>query len=376
MISKKKSICFILSHFGLGGAEVQTLNLIRGLIEKNFKITLLLYKSDEIYFDALKKMPIKIVVRSTAKTNKFLEKIDQLFFIHTYLKKNSFDLIHTLLFHNGFWVRLVLPKKYYNKILYSVRNDIKNIPRWILFFERFFIKFSFIVTNSLNSYNQINKFLKNNFSNKIHNIYNGIDIDKFLNTNKKKFNNNKVLIGNVGRVTFQKNQIQLIRIMNKMERGKFKLNIVGDKSGDQRTYNILIESIKNNDLSENALLLDPSKNIEELYKNFDLFILTSYYEGCPNAIMEAMLSKCICIISRNSNYDRFIIDSHNGYEYDGTDSDLIKKINKFLDLDLDSKEKMINSAIDYVKSNFSMHIMVNNYDLFYDKILNENFTNK
>ena len=68
------------------------------------------------------------------------------------------------------------------------------------------------------------------------------------------------------------------------------------------------------------------KDIEIYYLKFDVFILPSIYEGCPNVLFEAMLSKCLCIVSIGSNSDNFIIDGVNGLVYDGSDKDLKLKL--------------------------------------------------
>ena len=46
-----KNICFISSHFPQGGAERQISELIKGLIKRGYKISLICYQSDIIFFD-------------------------------------------------------------------------------------------------------------------------------------------------------------------------------------------------------------------------------------------------------------------------------------------------------------------------------------
>ena len=57
-------ICFIASHFPQGGAERQVLELIKGLQDKDYDITLMLYQSNEIFFNELKSLNINFILNS------------------------------------------------------------------------------------------------------------------------------------------------------------------------------------------------------------------------------------------------------------------------------------------------------------------------
>jgi len=53
-----KKICFIASHFPQGGAERQITELIKGLIERGYQITLICYQSNVIFFREIKELNI------------------------------------------------------------------------------------------------------------------------------------------------------------------------------------------------------------------------------------------------------------------------------------------------------------------------------
>ena len=57
------SICFVLSHLPQGGAERQTINLIRMLNGYGYRITLVLYASPEIFYREVLDLPIKVLIK-------------------------------------------------------------------------------------------------------------------------------------------------------------------------------------------------------------------------------------------------------------------------------------------------------------------------
>lgn len=362
----KIKICFILSHLPQGGAERQTLNLIKGLDLNVYEITLVLYSRQEVFYKEVFDYNIKIIERKYQFRSKILKTIDNALFLWFFLRTNEFDIIHTLLFHNGFWVRLLAPSFYNNKIVYSVRSSLENAPSFILKFEKKFIKNSFVITNSLKSRSQFIELVGEEYKDNIVNIYNGIIIPEI----KEKISNKKIVIGTVGRQTKIKNQIQILRVLNSIKHtNDFCFFLIGDASLDESKS--IQEYITQNDLGDIVTVKDSQSNIQEYYDQFDIFILSSFSEGCPNVLFEAMASNVLAISADGANSDGFIKNGLNGYVYDGSDYDLEKTITRILkNKDVNSLNKIKSTGRDFVLSNFSIEVMLNNYENVYLNIIN------
>jgi glycosyltransferase involved in cell wall biosynthesis len=362
----------LLSHLPQGGAERQTLNLIHGLDPDVYDITLVLYSRQEVFYKEVFDYKIKIVERNFQFKSKIIKTIDNAIFLWFYLRKNEFDILHTLLFHNGFWVRLLAPSFYNNKIVYSVRNSLENVSPFFLKFEKKFFNTSFVITNSEKSRNQYIQLVGEQNIDRILNIYNGINIPEF----KEKIIHKKNIIGNVGRQTKQKNQIQILRVLNQI-RDLYDITfyLIGDICQDQSKS--IQEYISQNDMQDIVNVMDSQKNIQDYYNQFDIFILSSFYEGCPNVLFEAMASNVLVICSSGSNSDNFIQNGLNGYVYDGSDQDLEHILVRVLKnknvLNLNEIKK---AGRDFVIANLSTQSMVQRYESVYSNIFKENNNEK
>ena len=122
---------------------------------------------------------------------------------------------------------------------------------------------------------------------KIHVIYNYIDeerIDECLIDANIDKNENSII--NIGRLSYQKGQLNLIRAFKKvvMIISNAKLYILGQ--GELKEE--LEHEIKKLDLEKNVFMLGFQKNPYKFLKEANVFVLSSFYEGMSNAILEAM----------------------------------------------------------------------------------------
>lgn len=105
--------------------------------------------------------------------------------------------------------------------------------------------------------------------------------------------NRRNVIVSVGRLTKQKRHDILIEAFNliKDEFPNYGIEIYGDGDEEQNLQNL----IKALNLNERIILKGNHSPIDEKIKDASLFVLSSDYEGIPNALMEAMVLGLPCI---------------------------------------------------------------------------------
>lgn len=149
--------------------------------------------------------------------------------------------------------------------------------------------------------------------------------------------NSKVVL-NIGRYTNDKQQLELLNIWSNIPkniRTGWTLKIVGN--GELKKE--LSEFIKNHNLSESTILLEPRKDIEIYYKNASIFALTSRSEGFGMVLLEAAGFGIPLIAYDCPAGPRDIINKNNGYliKVDDTNS-----YTKYL-VDMMSNQKILES---------------------------------
>ena len=179
----------------------------------------------------------------------------------------------------------------------------------------------------------------------------------------------KIIIGTVGRQVAQKNQIQILEAINHIS-GRYSVHffLIGDKANDMVNTNE--NYVITNELENCVTIMNSQSEIERYYKLFNIFVLSSVYEGCPNVLFEAMLAKCFCIISQGANSDHFVHDGINGLVYDGSTSMLVTKLEAAIEMLRSGKGvSIIENGHKYARENFTLHRMVNSYESIYEMIV-------
>lgn len=333
----------------------------------SYDVTLILYSNTHVFYKEIFELPVKLIIHNHQNYGLLSRTLSNAIFLRRTLSVNYFDVIHTMLFHNGFWVRVIAPLKYNNRIVYSIRNDLQDSPWIYLFFEKFLIHRSYVVTNSLKALEQMKELVSEKHGMRLTNIYNGFDVRRFTSTKPAPVFE-RIILGTVGRQTTQKNQIQILEAIKSLKvHHNFHFYLIGDKNENKAAENELY--VKQNNLVDCVTIMDSQHNVEHYYKRFNIFILASLYEGCPNVLFEAMLSRCLCVVSKGANTDNFIKDGETGLLYDGTTTMLEEKISQAVSMVMKCEHlDIVNRGYKYAADNFSLNKMIDSYERIYSQI--------
>lgn len=149
-------------------------------------------------------------------------------------------------------------------------------------------------------------------------IKNAIDVSRFgfNKTERQKLRNKYGLdgyyvMGNVGRLDYQKNQEFLIRVLSDLIKNgkKAKLVLVGSGK-DKEKLTQLADELK---ITKNVIFAGVQSNMQAWYSAFDLFIFPSRFEGLPLSLLEAQANglpilTSIDIKEVKINYNNFFVE--------------------------------------------------------------------
>ncbi len=133
-------------------------------------------------------------------------------------------------------------------------------------------------------------------------VHNGVDCEKFkFNKNVREYTRRKLgvgeklLIGHVGRFSYQKNHTYILKIAARMKgKGlKAKFLLVGE--GPQRKE--IAKLAQKRGLEDWIIFTGLTDSVNELYSAMDVFILPSHFEGLPLVGVEAQAAGLPCIFS-------------------------------------------------------------------------------
>ena len=131
-------------------------------------------------------------------------------------------------------------------------------------------------------------------------IYNGVETERYLfnleirNEYRSKLKlESKYVIGNVGRLSYQKNQEHLIDIFYNYHQKNCDSILVIVGEGELREN--LEHKIESLDLKDDVLLLGLRDDVEKLLSVFDVLVMPSRFEGLPVTMVEAQMADLPCV---------------------------------------------------------------------------------
>jgi len=150
----------------------------------------------------------------------------------------------------------------------------------------------------------------------------------------------------VGRLAKEKN---LEALLEALKDSSYLLDIIG--SGEKE--NSLKFFAKENNINVNFLGVIPNRQLPEALNRYEAFILPSFYEGMPKALLEAMACGLPVIGTNVEGIREVIVDDENGLLCDITSNSIRKAIDKLFEDD-DLREKLGEKAQETIINKFAL----------------------
>ena len=180
-------------------------------------------------------------------------------------------------------------------------------------------------------------------------IPNYIDITKFHPLDSKKYVDRLIF---VGRLNKQKNLFGLIDAVS-------KANVILDIFGDGELKEKLKLYAIENSVTVNFMGIVPNSELPQTLNHYRYFIIPSFYEGMPKALLEAMACGLVCIGTDVSGINEVIDDNINGFLSKGVDA---MSIYDSIVLATESNYEKLNtiseSAFKLIKKDYSLEAIV------------------
>lgn len=332
-------ILFITGSLNQGGAEFQILELLLLFRKKGHDVQLFALTNYEFYLPLVKKHNI-----SYSHLQNYQNKFKRVLLTAKKIKKTKPDVIISYL-RVPSQVSLVAKflSRVDSKLIIGERTSLV-IPNYDWFYFNLMRLANGVTVNSLSKLD----YIKANFKGILNKTYffpNILDVNEisFLD---KKFDQDKLYLGFIGRISPEKNILEMIKAVGLLkEKGKeIRFSIYGDgRNADylEQVTNLILSD----GLTEEVQLMGKTNEVFEVHKKTDLLILISDYEGFSNVISEALASGLPVITSAIPENEYLIEDTVNGFVVNHKDVlSIANGIEKFMKLpSIDKKKITINN---------------------------------
>lgn len=324
--NKKTKVLFVIPNLGKGGAERVLAILLENLDRSKMQPSCIFYNSQHIYnipddvkiysldhhgeYNLIKK--IIYYIKILFKIKKIIN-IERPKVVFSFLNRTNLIVIFTRLLSSNF--------KNNTKLIVSERTtpsvELRGKPYRTM---KFLIKILYpkadkIIVNS----EGVKRDLIVNFNlpeEKISVIFNPLDIEKIKRLSKEKviehlwFDDNIPMIINVGSLSEPKAQEYLLKAFKLVrEEADCRLVFLGEGEKEEELKQLSVDLGISNDVAFLGFQNNPFKFIGRS----DVFVLSSKFEGFPNALIEAMACGVPVISTRcQSGPEEIITDTVNG----------------------------------------------------------------
>jgi glycosyltransferase involved in cell wall biosynthesis len=296
--------------------------------------------------------------------------------IRKIIKENKYDIVHCHSTKAGFVGRLAAFISRHPNVVYSPHGfmfcDTRIKARRLLYLK--LEKYLGYLTNKLIAVSGSERDLALEHKivpiKKVITLYNSIDPSDYSDyvyenrvSEKLKNKNSDIIIGTVGRLYYQKDPLTLINSFKLINDAipNTKLVIVGDGP----LIDECLEKINKLNLQDRIELAGFQKNSKAYYKMFDLFILSSHYEGLPYALLEAMIMGIPAVGTNVVGIKDLIIPGETGYlveegDHQGLANAVVSMLENpaLLSVFSDNARRMTNT-------NFNFNEGIKEYEQFY-----------
>lgn len=350
-------VAFFCTSDSRGGLEMNLVQLALSLRKLNYNIKIITVQDSYIselaesnnlkvifvkkhkkYFDYKNAFNLASVIRKND--------ISHLFVFHNYdqdVASNSkiFNKSVKLYFHQNMHIG-GLKKDFFHNLRYS------RIDAWISPLKK--------LADDVINYTNIDE-------NKIHIIPYGVNTQGFNEIISKRdarknldFNDKHFIIGILGRIDRQKDQLTAIKAMELISHDKIKLVIAGEPTKNEEGYQYY-EQIKNyitqNNLTEKVKLINFVENPYHFYKAIDVFCITSLSETYGLVTIEAMMSGTPVIGANSGGTTDLLQNGKYGTLFEPNNPiDLAEKINLIFS-DYPQYQKAADSSREYAHNEYS-----------------------
>ncbi|WP_195921505.1 MULTISPECIES: glycosyltransferase family 4 protein [Erysipelotrichales] len=333
MESNKKRIVFFDGTLMQGGAERVISILSKSMIKEKYNVTILLYYNEEIFYKLDPNVKVVSVFKNTGSDNILIN----IKWIRQFLKSNADIILSFLAPFNMLAIAADFGLKI--PIIVADRNDPRKIPSSFLLRKArdfLYLLADGVVIQTTHNRDYFSKYIQR----KSAVIYNPISLNDKKGIATKTVKKKRIV--SVGRLMKQKNQLLLLRAFKKVVsmRPGYKLTIYGE--GPERPF--LEKYILENHLEESVDLPGSVKNVHECIANAEIFVMSSNFEGMPNALIEAMCLGLPSISTKVSGATDLIQDGVNGDLVDLNDEQaLADKMIRLIDDDNRRKTYAFNA---------------------------------
>ena len=282
-----KSICMVVPSLSSGGAERVVSILTSTLAEQGKKIFLIVHRHAKLEYPVSGKVNVLYLDDCKCSPVKAVAKIQRLIAVRRYLKKNKIDYVipfldscmkHTFIASRGLKCAFIstLRNNPYERTHKESRdcdliagraegNFVQNEEQKNYFNEKIRKK-TFIVPNPVSSI--------------------------FLAGEKQYSDSIRKMVA-IGRLNEQKNYKRLLTAIGTVRKkySDIHLKIYGEGNLDSEIRSM----IKASGLEDTVELMGRTNDVMGVLSENDLFVMSSDYEGMPNALMEAMAFGMPCV---------------------------------------------------------------------------------
>lgn len=370
-----KTILHIIGQLGMGGAERQLYLLLKGLHPRYDFIVISYDEKGLDYMGAIKSLGVKVIV--IPKGPGLIGRLKFLMELRNLIRTIAPDIVQTWLRSANFWGRIAcMLSKERRRIIASIRNvgeaDTKILETLA---ERLLArKTDLIIANTAAAMNSMvhNKIPKK----KIRVVHNGIDPELYdLSETKEEIRRQlslpqqKVLIGTVGRMMPQKNHAMFVEAAREILRKRNNVHFV--LVGDGELHQNIEALISKYGLCEVFTLTGQRDDIPRLLRAFDIFILTSLWEGLPNVIMEAMCARLPVVATDVGGVSELIKHGENGFLVPPDDAcAMFDAVSRLID-DEELRIEFGHAGHRIIEKRFSLDQMCEATSEIYDELLNK-----